>query len=147
LPLQNELFGLNVRHDLSSPILPTVSKLRKTEFGNINFESFDNEPIPRARMTASASHSGYDKSQVPPVVMLSDPAAASTPEEAYEFLLKKIFSFTEDNCPTAAGLQIYLDKAHINYKKSWRKRQLLDAYDSTIIYIINYYFASAITID
>ena len=127
LPLKDELFGMNIMHDMSSAIAPTESKLRKNEFGNINYETYDNEPIPRARMTAIASHFGYNKSQVPPTVMLSDPAAATSPEEAYEFLIKKILSFTEDNCPTVEGLKVYLDKANIIYKKSWRKRQLLEA--------------------
>ena len=127
LPLKDELFGANITHDLTSVIQPTVSAIRKTDFGNINFETFDNEPIPKARMTASASHYGYNKSQVPPIVVFSDPAAASSPEEAYEMLLNKIFNFTEDNCPTIEGLKVFLDKADIGYKKSWRKRQLLEA--------------------
>ena len=50
--------------------------------------------------------------------MLSDPAAASSPEEAYEMLLNKIFNFTEDNSPTKEGLKVYLDKANISYKKT-----------------------------
>lgn len=94
--------------------------------GIVDIERFDGEPIPRVRYNARVSHSGYDKSTVPIKTLLFDPAAAKTPEEAYQMLVDKILNFTEDSC-TAEGFIIYLNKANITYKKSWKKRQLLDA--------------------
>jgi hypothetical protein len=125
IPLKEELFGRNIIHDITSEIKPTTSKV-KTPQGNVDFERFDGEPIPRVRYNARASHHGYDKSNVPVKSVLFDPAAAKSPEEAYQMLVNKILNFTEDSC-TAEGFIAYLNKANIPYRKSWRKRQLLDA--------------------
>ena len=125
VPLKVELFGNNIVHDIISEIKPTTSKV-KTPQGIIDFERFDGEPIPRARYNARASHSGYDKSNIPVKTVLFDPAAAKSPEEAYQMLVDKILNFNEDST-TAEGLISYLNKANIPYRKSWRKRQLLDA--------------------
>jgi len=124
VPLRNELFGPFIKDDLTTEINPTISKTR-TKYGDIDFEQFDGEPIRRVRFTASAPHRGYDKTNVPQREVISDPAAAKTPEEAYSMLLEKIFSFTVDSL-TADGFKSYLDKANISYAKSWKKRQLLE---------------------
>ena len=124
VPLRDELFGPNLIDDLTSEIKPTTSKTR-TKYGDIDFDNFDNLPIPRVRFTANASHAGYDKSGIPSREVISDPAAAKTPEEAYSLLLEKIFSFTEDSL-TAKQFMVYLDKAKIPYNKRWKKRQLLE---------------------
>lgn len=126
VPLKQELFGNSIDHDLTSEIKPTTSKVKTAHQGPIDFERFDGEPIPRVRYTARASHSGYDKSNIPTKEVLYDPASAKSPEEAYQMLVNKIMNFTEDSC-TAEGFIVYLNKANIPYKKSWRKRQLLDA--------------------
>ena len=82
--------------------------------------------MPRARATASANHCGYDKSNIAPREGIFDPASAKTPEEAYQLLVDKILNFNEDSC-TAEGFISYLIKGNIPYKKSWRKRELLNA--------------------
>lgn len=132
VPLKNELFGFNIKDDLTSEIKPTISATR-TKYGDINFETFDGEPIRRVRYTASARHSGYDKANIPITEVISDPAAAKTPEEAYAMLLNKIFSFTVDSL-TADGIKSYLDKGNISYAKSWKKAQLLETYVKQLFY-------------
>jgi hypothetical protein len=78
--------------------------------------------------------------------MLSDPAAASSPEEAYEMLLNKIFNFTEDNSPTKEGLKVYLDKANISYKKTENTNDrsvrliIISLLHNNIISTLFYYF-------
>ena len=124
VPLKIPLFGYNLCYDNTSEVKPTTSKI-KTPYGNLDFTRYDNEPIPRARATASASYSGYDKSNITPREVIFDPAAAKTPEEAYQMLVDKILNFNEDSC-TAEGFISYLIKGKIPYKKTWRKRELLN---------------------
>lgn len=123
VPLKEELFGKSLCHDQTSTINPTSSKVR-TEFGVIDFDNFDGQPIPRSRIPALAPHKGYNKSNLPTRQIISDPAAAKTPAEAFELLLNKIMNFTVDSC-TKEEFQLYLKKADITYKVSWNKAKLL----------------------
>lgn len=121
IPLKEELFG-NIPVDNTTVIPPTTSRI-KTPFGYIDYNMFDNQPIPRSRSTASVSHHGYKKTNNPRS-MISDPAAAKTPEEAYELFLSKILAFT-DNDVTKDKVIEYLNNTDCKFAKSWTKGRLL----------------------
>ena len=123
IPLKDELFGLAILQDTISIIKPTTSKNR-TEFGLFDYNTFDGQPIPLSRIPALAPHKGYNKAQLSVREIISDPAAAKTPEEAFDLLLNKILNFNVDSC-TKEELYLYSDKANIKYKVSWAKQRLL----------------------
>jgi hypothetical protein len=124
IPLKRELFGENIPIDNTTPIPPTTSRV-KTPYGYIDFNQFDNQPIPRAKCNAHVPHHGFPKKNISPRTILSDPAAARTPQEAYELFLDKILNLQYDDA-TKDKLKEYLDNAKIPYAKSWDKKRLLD---------------------
>lgn len=124
LPLKDELFGKDLHYDNITPVPPRVSGARNIEWGNIDFDYFDNEPIPEAVSTASVSHNGFNKKSLAARKVLKDLAGALDPEESYQKFVTMILNLGL-NSKSKEELIAFLQKTDVNFSKYWNKEKLL----------------------